>query len=136
MATKGTNLTAEIELEISRVSKGKVIPYRTNAGDFWGGKFMKREVRGKHTYTVLEDANRVKGLPPGFADLLIIIPTIITPDMVGTKFARVGFIEVKAPGDTVKPIQINFQKQMDNAGAVTCIAWCVEDAIRIIGGAK
>lgn len=131
--SKGTDLTAIIREHITKTTGGRIMTFRTNAGSFWGGEFNSRHTIKGVPYTVLKNANRVEGLPEGFADLLVIIPTVITPDMVGHTVACAGFVEVKAPGDVVKKHQEEFLALMRSAGARAGIARTSEDATQILG---
>jgi hypothetical protein len=84
----------------------------------------------------LKNASRVEGLPKGFSDLLAVIPTIITPDMVGKTVGVAGFVEVKAEGDTVKEHQDQFLAIMRACGCPAGIARSPEDAVNIVTGGR
>ena len=62
------------------------------------------------------------GLPKGFSDLFAV------------KDGKAYFIEVKKPGGTVSPEQINFIDQMQKRGCVAGIAHSSEEAIEIVNG--
>ena len=72
------------------------------------------------------------GLPKGFSDLLVIMPVIITPEMVGQQIARVGFLEIKTPTGKPTKDQVNFIEQMQKLGAKAGIARSVEDVMKIL----
>ena len=62
------------------------------------------------------------GLPKGFSDLFAV------------KDGKAYFIEVKKPGGTVSPEQINFIDQMQKRGCVAGIAHSPEEAIKLVSG--
>lgn len=62
------------------------------------------------------------GLPKGFSDLFAV------------KDGKAYFIEVKKPGGTVSPEQINFIDQMQKRGCIAGIAHSTEEAIEIVNG--
>ena len=62
------------------------------------------------------------GLPKGFSDLFAV------------KDGKAYFIEVKKPGGTVSPEQINFIDQMKKHGCIAGIAHSVEEAVELVNG--
>ena len=56
------------------------------------------------------------------------------PDLLAVKENDTMFIEVKKPGGTVSPEQINFIDQMQKRGCVAGIAHSPEEAIEIVNG--
>ena len=72
------------------------------------------------------------GLPKGFSDLLIITPIIITAEMIGQRFARAGFLEIKTATGRPTKDQLNFIEQMQMLGARAGVARSVEDVIKIL----
>jgi hypothetical protein len=128
--SKGTNLTNEIRTEISKNTNGRVVTWRSNAGSFWGEKVVSNNGH----YLLLEHPTKIEGLPAGFADILCIISTVVTHEIVGQIIGVARFIEAKAEGDTVKPNQDKFMVMMRKKGAKAGIARLVEDALQIIGG--
>ena len=62
------------------------------------------------------------GLPKGFSDLFAV------------KDGKAYFIEVKKPGGTVSPEQINFIDQMQKRGCIAGIAHSTEEAIKLVSG--
>lgn len=67
------------------------------------------------------------GLVPGSGDLIGWQTVVITPDMVGQRFARFLSIEVKAPKGVVPPHQRNWAAAVVNAGGIAIVARSVED---------
>lgn len=64
------------------------------------------------------------GLCKGSSDLIGWTPVKITPDMVGSSLAVFTAIEVKAPGEKLRPEQKNFINAVIHSGG---IAACVFD---------
>jgi hypothetical protein len=132
MTSKGTNLTNEIRAAISTATNGEVITLRCNAGEFWGGKFVSQFTADGANHIVLRGASRIEGFPEGFPDLLAVIPTTITPEMVGQKIALAGFIEVKAGRDTEKPHQTETLARLRAKGCRAGVARSAEEAVKIV----
>jgi hypothetical protein len=130
MDTKGTYLTKKIRREISSQTNGRVKTFRVNAGKFWQGEVAS------HTgeFLVLRNPRMVDGLPEGFPDLLAVIPTVVTPDMVGKTIGLAGFVEVKAEGDRIRRKQEEFLALMRAAGCRAGVARSAEDAVKIVTG--
>ena len=105
---------------------------RTNVGSGWVGKYSKNPV--SNTVTIYNPRWFSTGLPKGFPDLCGYKSTIITPDMVGKKFAQFAFIEVKTPTGRVAKDQLELHRKFINDGAVGGICRCVEDAIILLRG--
>ena len=92
--------------------------FRTNAGDFWQGNTSK--LNGE---IILKNLRKVKGLPKGYSDI----------SGVRISDGRAIFIEAKLPGNVPSGEQENFLKVMSECGAITGVAYSVEDALRIVG---
>ena len=67
------------------------------------------------------------GLLPGSGDLIGWRSVVITPDMVGQRFAQFMSIEVKTPKGTVRPEQQVWADNVRKAGGIAVIARSVED---------
>lgn len=67
------------------------------------------------------------GLCTGSADLIGWQSVVITPDMVGQRFARFVSIEVKTPTGRLSPEQETWQAAVQKAGGIAVVARSVED---------
>jgi len=67
------------------------------------------------------------GLRKGSGDLIGWRTVEITPEMVGTKIAQFLSVEVKSKTGKVREEQLNWQKQVNNAGGIAIIARSVEE---------
>lgn len=108
------DIQARVMLELSK--HGKV--FRTNAGEYFqGDEVWSREFQQK----VLINLRRVKGLPKGFSDLMVVTPG-----------GHVTFVETKSPSGRPTEEQIRFIDNMRALGCAAGIARSPEDALRII----
>ncbi len=121
-----------IRLEISRQRLG--ISFRSNVGRAWTGNDIRKNMDG--SITIMDPRPFQTGLPEGYSDLTVVVPVVVTPEMVGTAIAIAGFIEVKTPKGKPTAAQLNFIKQMQSQGARAGVARSPEDAIRILRGEK
>jgi len=113
---KETILQNKIRIALSEYG----VVFRTNAGRCWAGTVVYDPQRKQN---ILINLRPVTLLAPGFSDLLF----------VGQD--RVGFIEVKRPGEKPQPDQENFLDRMKSLGHIAGIAHSVEEARGIVGGA-
>jgi hypothetical protein len=67
------------------------------------------------------------GLCTGSADLIGWQSVVITPAMVGQRFARFVSIEVKTPSGRLSPEQETWQAAVQKAGGIAVVARNVED---------
>lgn len=122
------DIQSQIRIAISQNNLGTC--FRTNVGQaYTGDKIIKNR---DHSITITNPRPFNTGLPKGFSDLLIISPTIITPDMVGQQFARASFLEIKTKIGRPTKDQVNFIDQMQSLGARAGVARSVEDVIKIL----
>lgn len=70
--------------------------------------------------------------PDGASDLVGFIPVIITPEMVGMRFARYVCCEVKTATGRPSPEQITYIEFVRDSGGLAGIARSPEDALRIL----
>jgi hypothetical protein len=117
-APSESRIQAEIRLALSEYG----ICFRFNAGEFFQGKPVYSK---EFNQRVLISLRPVHGLPIGFPDLLFI-----------GNDGTVVFIETKRPGEKPRQEQLNFIDVMDQHGIRAGVAYNVEDAIKLIGGAK
>lgn len=120
----------QIRLTISQQNLG--VSFRTNVGQAWTGDNVIHN--SDKSVTIINARPFQTGLPKGFSDLLVISPTIITPEMIGQLIARAGFLEIKTKTGRVRPEQVNFIEQMQKLGASAGIARSIDDAIQILKG--
>jgi hypothetical protein len=67
------------------------------------------------------------GLCTGSADLIGWQSVVITPAMVGQRFARFVSIEVKTPAGRLSPEQETWQAAVQKAGGIAVVARSVDD---------
>jgi hypothetical protein len=67
------------------------------------------------------------GLCTGSADLIGWQSVVITPAMVGQRFARFVSIEVKTPSGRLSPEQETWQTAVQKAGGIAVVARSVDD---------
>jgi hypothetical protein len=67
------------------------------------------------------------GLCTGSADLIGWQSVVITPAMVGQRFARFVSIEVKTPSGRLSPEQQTWQAAVQKAGGIAVVARSVDD---------
>ncbi len=67
------------------------------------------------------------GLCTGSADLIGWQSVVITPAMVGQRFARFVSIEVKTPSGRLSPEQETWQAAVQKAGGIAVVARSVDD---------
>jgi len=67
------------------------------------------------------------GLCTGSADLIGWQSVVITPDMVGKRFARFVSIEVKTPTGRLSPEQETWRQAVLKAGGIAVVARSVDD---------
>lgn len=119
MASKETVVLNQILLKLSQ--KGYRL-FRNNIGTGWMGSGKTIQAGGGDV--LLKNARAVAfGVGgEGGSDLIGWRSVEITPDMVGKKIAQFAAVEVKAPGGRATESQINFIKQVNNAGGYGVIA--------------
>lgn len=89
------------------------------------GVRMFRNSVGMHR---TEDGRVIRyGLLPGSGDLIGWRSVVITPDMVGQRFAQFVSIEVKTPKGAVRPDQELWAENVRKAGGIAVIARSVDD---------
>ena len=76
------------------------------------------------------------GLPVGFPDLFGYKVTVITPDMVGKKFARFLYMEVKTPTGRVRPEQLEMIQRFDIDGCLGGVVRSPEESIILVRGGE
>jgi len=129
------DIQKEIQLAISRLNIGT--SFRINVGIGWTGNKVTKNSNG--SITIMNPrpfatfGSQTKNLK-GFSDLLVVVPAIITQDMVGEQFARACFIEVKSPTGKPSPEQVKFLRNMAGIGALAGVARSFEDVLKIING--
>ncbi|MBF9235559.1 VRR-NUC domain-containing protein [Microvirga alba] len=111
---------------------GNCLAFRANVGQAWTGECTRLPngdllIRNPRPFTT--------GLPPGFSDLFGLVPVVITPDMVGGRFARFFALEIKTPTGRVQPRQEAFLRAVNDNGGLSGVARSADDALAIIQGA-
>ena len=96
--------------------------FRNNVGEAWIG-IEQWIYKGIHKIIQLSSPRRIKfGLHKGSSDLIGWKTILITPEMIGKRFAIFWAMEEKYNNDKLKPDQINFLKNVKNAGGIANIA--------------
>lgn len=123
----------EIQVTISEHRIG--IPFRINVGIGWTGNKIIHNGDGSKTIkdprpfaTFGAETKKYKG----FSDLFIVIPKIITPEMVGQKLATIAFLEIKTKTGKPTKEQLHFIELMQSLGAKAGVARSPDDALRIL----
>lgn len=115
--------------------------FRINVGIAWtGNKIIKHsdgsltiyDPRPFATFGSTDETKKLKG----FSDLLIVVPKIITSNMIGKKLATIAFIEVKTKTGRPSPEQLGFIEQMQALGCKAGMARNPEQAIEILKGER
>ena len=88
--------------------------FRINAGTGWVGKIVKKTSDA----IVLANPRPLHAAPPGWPDLFGWTTVEITPSMVGMRIAVSHAVEVKAPGDRMRPEQQAFRDVLERMGGV------------------
>lgn len=101
---------------------------RVNAGEFWGGKIIA------HTgdKLLLGHPTKIQGAPKGTSDLIGCRTVTVTPEMVGKQVGIFVALEVKKPGESPRPEQLNYLDVMRRRGAITGWARSPDEALRIL----
>ena len=129
--TREHDVQNSIRIAIS--STGTGVSFRCNVGEAYVGDVINNT---DGSITIKNPRRFQTGLMPGFSDLFVVIPTIITPDMVGRKIALAGFIEVKTDTGRLRPEQKHFLKTMQDLGARAGVARSPEQALSILRGGE
>lgn len=111
---KESNIQAQIQLALSEHG---IVSFRNNIGSAvnpHNGNYVQYGVGGV-----------------GGADLICIIPTVITPDMVGQTIGVFGAIEVKTAIGRPSKDQLRFLEIVKQKAGYSGIARSVEDAYKI-----
>ena len=88
--------------------------FKINAGMGWCGKIVKKT---DNTITI-KNPRPLHAAPEGWPDLTGWTSVLITPEMVGTTVAVFTAEEIKAKGDTLRPMQKVFKKLLIRMGAI------------------
>lgn len=122
-----TNIVRTIMLA---ASKAGARLWRYNAGVAWAGKAVKRPDGS----VVVANARPFHGVFEGHSDTAGFVTVEITPDMVGRRFARALYVEVKTDRGRVSDEQRAFISAVRSAGALAGIARTIDDVARICAG--
>lgn len=125
---------AAIQNQIRNALTDRGLFFRVNVGQAWTGSECVRLPSGDMLVKTPRPFST--GLPPGFADLFGLVPTIITPEMVGNTVARFAAIEVKGPKGRPTQRQTNFLRAVNDNGGLAGIARSPDDALAILRGQK
>lgn len=136
MAVASTVLVKKVHLAAARFCT----LFRVNTGTGWVSSAGKPTRVSKPTKIMMMPGDvllrsarpLVAGLTNGGGDLIGWKSEIITPEMIGEKFARFVSVEVKYGSGTPKPNQINFANQINQAGGIAGIVWNEEQAISLV----
>jgi len=96
------------------------------------GHRVFRNVRGM--FLTLKTKKKIKAglMADGSGDLIGFKVVIITPDMVGSKFALFVSIEDKIGKGRPSPQQIKWRDMVLANGGIAGIVWSVEEAVELI----
>lgn len=122
---------------------GIAYTFRANVGKGWQG-VGKPYKADRHMTVALKPGDVVlraarpfdTGLPPGFHDLFGWVAVEITPEMVGSKFARFVSYEVKTETGRVRPEQVAFRNAVNASGGVSEVVRSSADALAVVERAR
>jgi hypothetical protein len=122
---------ADIQAAIMRdLGRGETRIFRNSVGQGWTGE--AKHIAGGAV--LISNARPVRfGLMDGSHDLIGWRSVVITPEMVGQRFARFLSVEVKSATGRPRPGQVVWAENLRQAGALVGIARSVEQA-RLIAG--
>ena len=114
-----TDIMNLIRLKLSEMD------YYTERINVGKGFLMPTEVWNKIKHLVsASDQKKVKYFSTG--------AVVGRSDLSAIKDGKISFIEVKKPGGTISPDQLNFIKQMQAKGCTAGIVYSVEEAISLV----
>lgn len=125
--TSETNVVRSIMLAASRMGARL---WRYNAGTGWIGKATRHD-DGSVTISA---ARPFHGVFEGHSDTAGFVTVEITPDMIGQKFARALYVEVKTERGRVSDEQRAFIKMVRSFGGLAGIARSDDDVRAICEG--
>ncbi len=105
--------------------------FRANVGQGWTGKSVKRP---DGSVLILDPRPFSTGLPTGFADVFGLVPTVVTPAMVGQTVAVFAAIECKSATGRGSDAQKRFIAAVQQAGGRAGFARDVDTAQSIAKG--
>lgn len=103
--------------------------FRNNVGTGWTGSKVTRLPDG--SIRIFNPRPLHAGLCKGSSDLIGFRPTVITPEMVGSKRAIFTAVEVKTANGTASPDQVRFIDGVRKFGGLAGIARSVDDVLAI-----
>lgn len=123
------NILKSILLKIGRACK----LFRNNTGMGWTGEAGPVRTSGGVKYITIKNPRPLRaGLCTGSSDLIGWTPVLITPEMVGRELAVFTAIEVKTATGRASKDQINFIRNVREAGGIAGIARDPEGAEQLI----
>lgn len=128
----GTPMMREILKAIGslRSADGWTRMFRCNRGMAWAGKAMRRHGT---PHVLVQNARPLHaGLVNGNTDTIGWTSRIIRPEDVGRRVAIFTAIEVKTGAGALEADQVNFIKQVQDAGGIAGEARNVDEALAII----
>jgi hypothetical protein len=117
----------KIRLVLARKHRARTFVNLVGTG--WFGKFVSQK---NGVVTLLGARRRDVGWGDGSPDLLGWQEFVVTPAMLGKRFAFLLAIEVKVPGRKPDPHQREWLDLLRNAGAICGAATSEQEALKII----
>jgi hypothetical protein len=111
---KELNIQRLIQLELS---KSGVLTFRNNIGQY----------KTQEGYVIRYGVGN-----PGGSDLIGIVPTVVTPHMVGNTVGIFAAIEVKTPTGKPSKEQLNFIEVILKNGGIAGICRSPTDALKLV----
>ena len=115
---KEINIQRLIQIELSNAG---VLTFRNNCGQY----------KTDQGYVIRYGVGN-----PGGSDLIGIVPTVITEDMVNKTLGVFAAIEVKTPTGKASKDQLNFIDVILQNGGIAGICRSPEDALKLINGGR
>ena len=115
--------------QLLALSDAGCIVWRVETAGAWVGKVIHKE---RDTVT-LSGARMIQaGITKGGSDIIGIVPTVITPDMVGQTLGVFLAGEVKTRSGRPSKEQLNFIQRVNEAGGIAGIARSPQEALDLI----
>ena len=107
--------------------------FRNNTGMAYQGEKTGEFTRNGERHITLKNPRPIHaGLCVGSSDLIGWKVVEVTPELVGKKVAVFAALEVKTAKGKASPEQVNFLKQVQEAGGIAGLVRSEEDALNII----
>lgn len=130
-ATQDKTETDMVRLAMVGITEAGGRAFRNNTAMGWGGKSVKL----KNGDVLVKKAIPIHaGLAPGSADIIAIMPVVITPDMVGKTIGVFVSPEMKTKTGPIRKGQEDWRDMINLMGGRAAIVRSPEDAVKLALG--